>query len=206
MKTEPMSTGKGTEEEIAALVQQLQATQQRLQELTGGEVDAVHLHNNQYYLLQPAQERLLQSEERFRNMFTAAAIGIAISTPTGRFLHANQAYCRMLGYTEEELRSLNFASLTHPDDLALNLKLRDELLAGERENFFLEKRYLKKNDDIVWTRHTVSATHGVGGGRLRRSWCSRRTLPSINRLSNIWSGKRPFLRPRSIPPLMASWW
>ena len=110
-----------------------------------------------------AQEKLRQSEERFRNMFTAAATGIAVSTPQGRYLYANAAYCRMLDYTEEELRERDFASLTHPDDLARNLKLRDELLAGQRESILLEKRYLKKNGDIVWTRHSVSATHTVNG-------------------------------------------
>jgi PAS domain S-box-containing protein len=53
--------------------------------------------------------------------------------------------------------------VTHPDDLNLNLQMRDEVLAGRRESFTMEKRYLKKNGDIVWTRHSVSATHGVGG-------------------------------------------
>ena len=110
-----------------------------------------------------AEETVRAGEERFRNMFLTAATGIAVSTPEGRFLNVNASYCRMLGYTEKELLELNFASLTHPDDLALNLKLRDELLAGKRESFFMEKRYLKKNGDIVWTRHSVSATHAVGG-------------------------------------------
>jgi PAS domain S-box-containing protein len=102
-------------------------------------------------------ERLLrESEERFRSMFAFAATGIAMSTPQGRFVQANAAYCRMLGYTQEELLEKNFASVTHPDDLALNLKMRDELLAGERDSFVMEKRYLKKNGDITWTSHSVS--------------------------------------------------
>ena len=110
-----------------------------------------------------AENLLRESEERFRGMFFAAATGIAISTPRGRFLQANAAYCQMLGYTEDELRARDFASVTHPDDLNLNLQMRDEVLAGRRESFTMEKRYLKKNGDIVWTRHSVSATHGVGG-------------------------------------------
>jgi PAS domain S-box-containing protein len=110
-----------------------------------------------------AEMALRESEEQFRNMFTAAATGIAISTPEGRFLRANGAYCKMLGYTEEELRELNFAALTHPADIGLNVKMRDEILSGQRENFFMEKRYLKKNGDIVWTRHSVSATHTTEG-------------------------------------------
>jgi PAS domain S-box-containing protein len=110
-----------------------------------------------------SEESIRLSEERFRSMFTAAATGIAISTPHGRFLQTNAAYCRMLGYTEDELRELDFASLTHPDDLNLNLKLRNEVLAGLRESFVMEKRYLKKNGDTVWTRHSVSASRTATG-------------------------------------------
>ena len=110
-----------------------------------------------------AEASLQESEERFRGMFTATATGIAISTPDGRYLQANAAYCRMLGYSEDELRTRTFASLTHPQDLAVNLNLRDELLAGKRTDFVMEKRYLKKNGDIVWTRHSVSAVRAAGG-------------------------------------------
>ena len=161
--TNPAAPSEGPAEEIAALVLKLQQTQQRLQELTGGEVDAVFSADGQSYLLLQAQEKLRHSEEQFRNMFNAAAAGIAISTPQGRFLRANASYCRMVGYTLEELLKLNFAELTYPDDLHLNLELRDELLAGKRDSFLMEKRYVKKNGDIVWTRHSVSATHGSNG-------------------------------------------
>ena len=106
-----------------------------------------------------ADEALRESEERFRGMFAGAAAGIAISTPKGRYLQANAAYCRMLGYTEAELRTMNFASVTHPDDLNLNLDMRDELLAGRRESLIMEKRYLKKSGDIMWAQTSVSATH-----------------------------------------------
>jgi PAS domain S-box-containing protein len=150
-------------EKIAVWVGKLQEAQRHLQELTGGGSDAVLSSGGHSYLLQAAQDKLRESEEQFRNMFNAAAIGIAVSTPQGRFLQVNAAYCRMLGYTEEELLTRDFASLTHPDDLTLNLQMRDELLAGQRESFIMEKRYLKKNGEIVWTRHSVSATHAAGG-------------------------------------------
>ncbi len=110
-----------------------------------------------------AEVLLQESEERFSSMFRAAATGIAISTPEGRFLQTNAAYCRMLGYTKEELQTRTFASLTHPDDLAVNLNLRDELLAGKRTDFVMEKRYLRKTGDIVWTRHSVSAVRAADG-------------------------------------------
>ena len=110
-----------------------------------------------------AESALRESEGRFRGMFVAAATGIAITTPQGRFLSANEAYCKMLGCTEEELRARDFASLTHPEDLALNLTLRDELLAGKRESFVMEKRYLQKSGGIVWIRASVSTTRTTAG-------------------------------------------
>jgi PAS domain S-box-containing protein len=126
-------------------------------------VDAVVDLDGQSYLMHNAQEKLRQSEERFQGMFAASVTGIAISTPEGRYLKANDAYCRMLGYTEEELKGLDFASLTHPEDLAINVGMRNELLAGKRENFVMEKRYLKKDGGVIWARVSVSATHGTRG-------------------------------------------
>jgi PAS domain S-box-containing protein len=110
------------------------------------------------------RQKLHDCEERFGGLFAAGTTGIAVSTPDGRYLQANAAYCRMLGYTEDELRALNFAALTHPDDLNLNVKLRDNLLADGRERFSLEKRYLKKNGDVMWARVGVSAIRSPDGG------------------------------------------
>jgi PAS domain S-box-containing protein len=163
MNVPPVIPTQDPNDEVIALVRTLHETQQRLQELTGGQVDAVAHPGGQYYLLNDAQEKLRLSEERFQGMYAAAATGIAISTLDGRYLQANAAYCRMLGYTEEELKGLTFAVLTHPEDLSGNLTSRDELLAGQRESFAMEKRYFKKGGEIIWARVSVSATHAVGG-------------------------------------------
>ena len=163
MANDSAFASESSSEEIIDLVRRLHETQQRLLELTGGEVDAVVYPGGQSYLLHDAQEKLRESEERFQGMYAAAATGIAISTLAGRYLQANAAYCRMLGYTEEELKQLDFTSLTHPDDLGHNLKERDDLLSGQIESFVMEKRYLKKDGKIVWARASVSATHAVGG-------------------------------------------
>ena len=113
--------------------------------------------------LHETQQKLHECEERLGGLFASATVGIAVSTPHGSYLQANAVYCRMLGYTEDEIRALNFASLTHPDDLMPNLQWRDELLAGERENFVMEKRYLKKGGEVVWARIGVWATRSTGG-------------------------------------------
>lgn len=150
-------------EELASLVQVLHETQRRLFELTGGEVDAVVHPDGKSYMLHDAQEQLRQSDERFHGMYAASATGIAVSTPSGHYLQANPAYCRMLGYTEEELKELNFASITHPDDLPSNLRMQDDVLSGARASFVTQTRYLKKDSSVMWVRASVSATHSADG-------------------------------------------
>jgi PAS domain S-box-containing protein len=145
------------------LVARLYETELRLKELTGGGVDGVIHPNGQLYMLQDAQEKLRLSESRFRGMFEAAAAGIAISTPHGRYLQVNAAYCQMLGYTEEELLTRDWASITHPEDLHVNLEKRDAVLAGQRNSFVMEKRYLRKNGDTQWTRISISAVRASDG-------------------------------------------
>ena len=110
-----------------------------------------------------AENALLVSEERFRRMFLDAATGICICTPRGRFLQANAAYCRMLGYTEEELLSLEFVEITHPDDRPRNLEMVRELLEGRVESFVILKRYIGKAGNSVWCRVSVSAQQSPVG-------------------------------------------
>lgn len=104
-----------------------------------------------------AENALLESEERFRRMFLDAATGICICTPQGRFLQANAAYCTMLGYTEEELLSLDFVTITHPEDRTRNMELVGDLLEGRVDSFVLIKRYIGKTGNPVWCRVSVSA-------------------------------------------------
>ena len=61
---------------------------------------------------------LSESEEKFRSTFANAAIGCATAIPDGAFIDANPAYCRLTGYGLDELRSMDFLQLFHPDDSA----------------------------------------------------------------------------------------
>ena len=73
-------------------------------------------------------------------------VGTTLVAPDGRLLSANQALCDMLGYTEREIQTLTFQQITHPDDLAEDLALVEETLAGLRSLYRLRKRYLDHND------------------------------------------------------------
>ena len=102
------------------------------------------------------EEALRESEERFRAVFENAAIGISLVSPDGWLLDFNPAMCRMLGYEPWELRNVHVADFTHPDDLAAELGLLEELVAGKRDHFQMEKRYIRKGGGILWGRLTSS--------------------------------------------------
>jgi two-component system phosphate regulon sensor histidine kinase PhoR len=76
-------------------------------------------------------------------------VGTTLVAPDGRFLSANQALCDMLGYTEDEIRARTFQQITHPDDLAEDLALVEETLAGRRSSYRLRKRYLHADGHVV---------------------------------------------------------
>ncbi len=76
-------------------------------------------------------------------------MGTTLVAPDGRLLSANQALCDMLGYSEREIRALTFQQITHPDDLAEDLALVEETLAGVRSSYRLRKRYLHADGHVV---------------------------------------------------------
>ena len=80
----------------------------------------------------------------------------AITDSSGRIQQCNPAYSALVGYTEEELRAIDFASLIHPDDLKANLGVARRLLAGEIPFFEIENRYRHKDGPSVWVTKTVS--------------------------------------------------
>ncbi|MDC4225788.1 MAG: PAS domain S-box protein [Candidatus Manganitrophus sp.] len=103
-----------------------------------------------------AEEALRLSEEQFRGAFDHAPIGMALLHPDGRWLRVNPVFCRMLGYSEQELIGANFQSTPHPDDLQPPLEGFQRLLSGELDLFTMEKRFFHKEGRTIWTN--VSAT------------------------------------------------
>ena len=110
-----------------------------------------------------AEQKIQESEERFRATFEQAAVGIAHVSPDGLFLRINQKFCDIVGYSPEEMEKLTFQEITHPDDLENDLQQVERLLVGEIEFYSLEKRYYKKNGQIVWINLTVSLLRKVTG-------------------------------------------
>lgn len=103
-----------------------------------------------------AQAALRASESDLALMFEQAPIPMAISELDGRFVRVNRALCQMLGYSAEELLHRTLASITHPADLNKNLELIQHAMRGEIETYRIEKRYLRRDGQIV-----VGVLHGM---------------------------------------------
>ena len=105
----------------------------------------------------------LQSELRFRATFEQAAVGIAHLAIDGRWLRVNQRLCQMLDYDREQLLSLTFQDITHPDDLDKDLELTRQLLAGEIPRLSLEKRYLRRDGKVLWANLSATLVRHTNG-------------------------------------------
>jgi PAS domain S-box-containing protein len=110
-----------------------------------------------------ALTRLAESEERFRTAFESAPLGMFIVNADASVRKANQAFCDMLGYTDEEMRRLSNFDVTHPDDVAAGRELVARLASGEIPLYTREKRYVAKNGQIVWARLTGATVRDERG-------------------------------------------
>ncbi|MDD2895415.1 MAG: PAS domain S-box protein [Aliarcobacter sp.] len=91
-----------------------------------------------------------KDEEKMRLFFDHQLVGMAITSPEKNWLHVNDKLCEILGYTSEELRNMTWTQLTHPDDLDINEEDFERMLKGEIESYAVEKRYIHKDNRIVF--------------------------------------------------------
>jgi PAS domain S-box-containing protein len=110
-----------------------------------------------------AEEELKESAGRFRSTFENAPIGMALVSLDNHYRQVNQAFCDMLGYSQEELLSRRTFDITHPDDLEASIARTRALLEGTVERDLLEKRYIRADGDIVWALSSVSLVRDSRG-------------------------------------------
>ncbi|MCU0256570.1 MAG: PAS domain S-box protein [Vicinamibacterales bacterium] len=104
------------------------------------------------------EKALREREERFRTYFEDSLLAMAITSPEKGWEVVNDRLTQLLGYSREELRHLDWAQLTHPDDLGADLAQFQRMLTGEIEGYSLEKRFVRKDGAIV---HTILSTRLV---------------------------------------------
>ncbi len=102
------------------------------------------------------ERALRESEERFRNAFDYAAIGMALMATDGRWLKVNRALCEITGYSEQDLLATTFQAITHPDDVETDLTFINQLLTDQIRVYQIEKRYVHQQGYIVWVLLSAS--------------------------------------------------
>ena len=103
-----------------------------------------------------AEEALRQSEKRFRGTFENAAVGIALVGLDGEWLLVNDRLCEIVGYEREELLLTTFKDITHPEDIESDLHLFEQTKRGEIAGYQIEKRYYRRDGQVVWISLTAS--------------------------------------------------
>ncbi|NEO33856.1 MAG: PAS domain S-box protein [Symploca sp. SIO3C6] len=137
--------------------------------------------NNEIAEHQQTEAALRQSEELLRRVFNEAPVGMALADKDYRFFKVNRILTEMLGYTESELIGMTFIDITYPEDLNETNSFIQHLHKGQIGSFRLTKRYLKKNQEILWANVTVIALQDEKG-----------ELIDMGMVEDITEGKKTF--------------
>lgn len=106
-----------------------------------------------------AEETLKESEDRFRKIFEESPVGIAMTGKDMVIIRANSSFCKMTGYSEDELKSFTFRNFTHPDYIAEDEISLLKLVAEEIPAYHTEKQYIRKDKEVIWGSTTISIIH-----------------------------------------------
>jgi PAS domain S-box-containing protein len=110
-----------------------------------------------------AQEKLRESEERFRLLFDIMVVGVVLVDRDGFVVAANQAQCSFLGYARGELIGMHFSRYLSEDGLERGLVLLSEMVEGKRDNYTADRKYKRKDSVLVWGRSSGSAVRNEEG-------------------------------------------
>ena len=110
-----------------------------------------------------AQLEILLREEEFRQTFWHAPLGMALLDLNGNVVRVNPRMCETFGYTEKELIEMQKSVISYPEDLETTNNLMQQILSGERESFQQEKRYVHKNQNLIWAILSISAVRNDKG-------------------------------------------
>jgi PAS domain S-box-containing protein len=92
----------------------------------------------------------------FRDVFTTSPIGIAVENFDGQPLFVNPAFCSMLGFSEQELRTKHCVDFSPREDAEKDWALFQQLRAGSIDQYQLEKRYFRRDGSLIWGRLSIS--------------------------------------------------
>ena len=106
---------------------------------------------------------LREARERFQRVFEDGPVAMALVGDDFRLSHVNDAFCALTGYGAQELAELTFADITHPDDVDADLRLARRVFAGEVKSYSIDKRYIRKDGQVIWIALSVSVIRDQAG-------------------------------------------
>ncbi len=109
------------------------------------------------------EEALKERDKRLDALFNHQLVGMVITSPEKGWLDANDTWCHMIGYSREELARLDWALLTHPDDLPADMAQFNRILSGEINQYTLQKRFIRKDGAILHTEISVGCVRRSDG-------------------------------------------
>ena len=110
------------------------------------------------------EQRLSESEQRFRQAFDLVGVGLTQIDREGRYTLVNRRFCEMLGYTREELIGKHFLDVTHPEDRTVDeVFLKDALGTHPHLPMVREKRYMRKDGSSIWTQRSGALIRDASG-------------------------------------------
>src|SRR5258708_21139713 len=121
--------------------------------------DHIHLIDMATQMVRVAVEAK-SSEELLRTVFEGAPCGMEITDLAGNIVRVNPTFARLVCHAQAELQGKTIVDVTHEEDYPQNKALIDELLAGKREAFVIDKRYRRKDGQLVWVHNTVALLPG----------------------------------------------
>jgi PAS domain S-box-containing protein len=110
-----------------------------------------------------AEDALRESEQRFRNIFNIVPIAVAYADLNGKLKQVNPRFCELVGYTNDELLSMNAFDFTHPDETQEDIELSSKLVRGEMDVYRRATRYIQKHGGTVSVQCTVSLLRDAAG-------------------------------------------
>jgi diguanylate cyclase len=102
-------------------------------------------------------------QDVFETAFSHAPIGMALLDPDGHWLKVNAAACAITGRTEAELLACSYRDITHPEDRDIDRAQIELLVAGAISGYQIERRYLTRSGDVVWSLLSVSLVRDAAG-------------------------------------------
>ena len=97
------------------------------------------------------------------NWFDDAGFSMAFIGLNYNFTNVNTEFCRLTGYTANELKRISVIDLLHPDDRMNEKKLLSGLFRGEIEVIKKEKRMIRRNNEVIWVKTSASLSRDQNG-------------------------------------------